>query len=265
MRDVIRPMIELNFGKDYAIPEFSFVIEEPVDVAAFGAGIEKLVKAGTKVSQDWVRGKIGAPAPKDGEELVVQHDPPKPEGPGSTPGPTKPVPAVVEEAIRALQRQFSTLLELVGAAIRASEQRSERALNERCDEIRDALAEVKRERASDIRRNATGFAEVWQAIKNNSANTSNLFTELDSMNTRWSTALTEGDATTRRELLMEMRAELGPIAEQLGSLHTFAIELAEVQKYQSVTLTQLLAERDASTEADLERDKRIQALESRHT
>lgn len=80
-RDLIRWLAVANFGPDIMVPEFRFVIEESVDIATFGAGIEKLVKAGTKLSQDWVRGRIGAPEPKEGEEILEPHapEPPEPE------------------------------------------------------------------------------------------------------------------------------------------------------------------------------------------
>lgn len=69
-RDLIRWMVILNFGPEIAIPEFRFVIEESVDIAAFGKGVKDLVTAGAKLPQNWVRARIGCPAPKGDEEIL---------------------------------------------------------------------------------------------------------------------------------------------------------------------------------------------------
>lgn len=70
-RDLVRPMIELNFGKDVVIPTFAFTLPDPVDIQQFGKGIKDLTAAGVKLSQSWVRSRIGAPEPKADEELLV--------------------------------------------------------------------------------------------------------------------------------------------------------------------------------------------------
>jgi phage gp29-like protein len=69
-RDLIRPMVEWNFGKGYAIPEFELSTQNPVDLASFASAIGQLVAAGADITQAWVRDQIGAPEPKEGEALL---------------------------------------------------------------------------------------------------------------------------------------------------------------------------------------------------
>lgn len=69
-RDLIRPMIEWNFGKGYAIPEFELSTQNPVDLASFSKAVKDLVDAGAEITQAWVRDQIGAPEPKEGEAML---------------------------------------------------------------------------------------------------------------------------------------------------------------------------------------------------
>lgn len=71
MRDLIRPMIALNFGNDVVVPTFAFTLPDPVDIQQFGQGIKALVEAGMKVEQSWVRSRIGAPEPKGDSDILV--------------------------------------------------------------------------------------------------------------------------------------------------------------------------------------------------
>lgn len=70
-RDVIRPLILLNFGKNVAIPDFEFVVSEPVDLPKFADGVQKLVNAGAKVTQTYVRDQTGMPEPTAKDELLT--------------------------------------------------------------------------------------------------------------------------------------------------------------------------------------------------
>jgi len=64
--------------------EFFFHTEDAVDLVAFAGAVDKLVKAGTKIPQAWVRDRAAIREPKEDEEILV---------------PTAPVPAEpVEEA-----------------------------------------------------------------------------------------------------------------------------------------------------------------------
>lgn len=69
-RDVIAPLTAMNFGPDVEVADFEFVLKEPVDLAAFGEGVAKLVSAGAKVTQAYVQTQTGMPAPKETDELL---------------------------------------------------------------------------------------------------------------------------------------------------------------------------------------------------
>lgn len=69
-RDVLAPMILLNFGDSAVVPEFQFVTQDKQDFKAFAEGVKSLKEAGTKIPQAWVREQAGIPEPQDGEELL---------------------------------------------------------------------------------------------------------------------------------------------------------------------------------------------------
>lgn len=73
-RDLVRPLIEMNFGRGVAVPEFRFVTKDPVDLKAFGEGIDKLVGAGAEIPQSYVRTTVGIPERKGDEPILA---PPK--------------------------------------------------------------------------------------------------------------------------------------------------------------------------------------------
>lgn len=68
-RDVIAPMIELNFD-DVIVPRFEFVTEDSVDLKAFSEAVAGLATAGVVIPAAWVREQAGIPEPKDGEETI---------------------------------------------------------------------------------------------------------------------------------------------------------------------------------------------------
>lgn len=68
---LIEPFIVLNFGPQEHYPRVEFPIEESTDVAAFCDGLAKLIPLGLKVSQPWVRKRLGAPEPEADEELLA--------------------------------------------------------------------------------------------------------------------------------------------------------------------------------------------------
>jgi phage gp29-like protein len=76
-RDIVRPMIELNFT-GVAVPQFEFLTQDPVDLKAFSEAVEKLVKSTLRVPTKWVYDNAGIPVPKEGEE-VIGGAPAKPE------------------------------------------------------------------------------------------------------------------------------------------------------------------------------------------
>lgn len=74
-RDLIAPLIRRNFGPDVAVPGFRFLTEEAVDLLNFSQGVRNLTQSGLRVPAAWVRDRVGAPEPKDGEECLGPPDP----------------------------------------------------------------------------------------------------------------------------------------------------------------------------------------------
>jgi len=79
-RDVIAPMVALNFGDTAPIPYFRLIVKDNVNLKAFAEGIDKLAGPNVRLrlAANWVRKQVGAPTPKDDEE-VVGVEPPDPE------------------------------------------------------------------------------------------------------------------------------------------------------------------------------------------
>jgi len=69
-RDVIMPLVELNFGKDVMVPGFHFVTEDVEDIGTFSRAVNALWQSGVTLSQPWIRDRIGAPEPEPGEETI---------------------------------------------------------------------------------------------------------------------------------------------------------------------------------------------------
>jgi phage gp29-like protein len=69
-RDVIRPMVQLNFGPNVRIPTFTFATQDALDLEAFSKGVKNLKEAGLRIPQSWVREEAGIPEPAEGEELL---------------------------------------------------------------------------------------------------------------------------------------------------------------------------------------------------
>lgn len=90
-RDLVRPVVDLNFGPQDTYPKIVMEIPDSVDLKALSEGITPLVDRGLKVGQAWIREKFGAPAPEDDEEILAPQatstppaatppaDPPEPE------------------------------------------------------------------------------------------------------------------------------------------------------------------------------------------
>lgn len=74
-RDLVRPLIELNFGPGSPIPIFRFVTEDAADFAAFAQALYVLAKkVGMKIPAAWAHDQLGIPKPEEGDELLGQSD-----------------------------------------------------------------------------------------------------------------------------------------------------------------------------------------------
>lgn len=95
-RDVIRPMIQLNFGSNFAIPTFRFLTDDSADLKAFSEGLKNLTGpqgAGLQVPAKWARGAAGIPEPEKDEELVgAPAEPEVPANDTTVTEPAKPAP-----------------------------------------------------------------------------------------------------------------------------------------------------------------------------
>lgn len=98
-RDLIAPIVRLNFGAEALIPAFHFITEDVPDLGGLARGVEGLVRAGLRIPATWVRDKIGMPEPVEGDEILTpqttsqpaQDDrPPEPEPTPGVQGPEPP-------------------------------------------------------------------------------------------------------------------------------------------------------------------------------
>lgn len=63
-RDLVRPLIDLNFGVQENYPELRIVVPEPEDTQLIVDALEKLVPLGLEVEQSVIRDKLGLPDPE---------------------------------------------------------------------------------------------------------------------------------------------------------------------------------------------------------
>lgn len=70
-RDLVRPLVDLNFGPQEAYPDVKIGRPEDIDVEKLVRNVAKLVPLGLKVGMATMRDKIGLPDPDDDEELLV--------------------------------------------------------------------------------------------------------------------------------------------------------------------------------------------------
>ncbi|MDR1646825.1 MAG: DUF935 domain-containing protein [Zoogloeaceae bacterium] len=69
-RDLIRPLVNLNFPGITDYPRYTLRVEEPEDMTALIDIVEKAVAMGQPVSQKWFSEKFGIPLPEAGEEIL---------------------------------------------------------------------------------------------------------------------------------------------------------------------------------------------------
>ena len=71
-RDIIRPLVEYNFGCDANIPFFTFDSKESEDLQSLVEVYIKLYQMGLKIPASHVYKKFNIPKPEDGEEILKQ-------------------------------------------------------------------------------------------------------------------------------------------------------------------------------------------------
>ncbi|MCR9077147.1 MAG: DUF935 domain-containing protein, partial [bacterium] len=70
-RDLVRPIVDLNFGPQETYPRIRMEIPDSTDLKALSEGLTPLVDRGLRVGQAWIREKFGAPRPDDDEEVLA--------------------------------------------------------------------------------------------------------------------------------------------------------------------------------------------------
>lgn len=73
-RDLIAPLVRMNFGNDADIPIFRFITTETEDMGSFAAGVSTLKSAGLRIPAAWVRDRVGMPQPDDDDEILGEPD-----------------------------------------------------------------------------------------------------------------------------------------------------------------------------------------------
>lgn len=73
-RFIVEPFVALNFGPNVPCPQFFYLTEDRVDMAAFSTAIEKLRTAGFRIPASYVSDQTGIPMPDDGEEVLGESD-----------------------------------------------------------------------------------------------------------------------------------------------------------------------------------------------
>lgn len=71
-RDLVEPMVRLNFGPTAPVPVFRLITAETADLKAFAEAIGLLVGKDVrmKISANWARDQLGIPHPEEDEELL---------------------------------------------------------------------------------------------------------------------------------------------------------------------------------------------------
>lgn len=85
-RDLVRPLVDLNYGPQKSYPVVRIGRPDEIDVEKFMTNVEKFVRLGGRVGQAEVRDRIGLTDPAKDEELLTAPKVAVP-GPGSERGP----------------------------------------------------------------------------------------------------------------------------------------------------------------------------------
>ncbi len=69
-RDLLTPMVRMNFGPAVKVPVLRFLTEDSIDLKAYAEAVELLQTAGLRIPASHVYDVTGIPAPKDGEDVL---------------------------------------------------------------------------------------------------------------------------------------------------------------------------------------------------
>lgn len=86
-RDLIRPWVDLTFGKQARYPKLVIARPEAEDLAALAQGLGPFIDRGMAVPTSWVRAKFGAPEPETGDQILRPTGQNAPAAPPAAPAP----------------------------------------------------------------------------------------------------------------------------------------------------------------------------------
>jgi len=69
-QDLIRPLVDFNFGPQASYPQFKIEYETPTDRQALALLIKTAGEAGIEIGQTWAQGQLGIPATEEGEKIL---------------------------------------------------------------------------------------------------------------------------------------------------------------------------------------------------
>lgn len=128
-RDLIRPLVVLNFGESQRIPYLRFDCEEAGDLEQLSTILAVLVeKTGLKIPTSYIYKKFGIPRPEDGEDVASPNAPAMPAWSGSPVAHKADIPinrqarvdalasAAISASASGFEAVFSPVLELVAGA-----------------------------------------------------------------------------------------------------------------------------------------------------
>jgi len=91
-RDLARPLVDLNLGPQARYPKIRLQIDEPEDLEALSAFLERMVPLGLEVEQSVIRDRAGLPDPGKGKDVKLLR-PSAQAAPNQPQKPDQPVPA----------------------------------------------------------------------------------------------------------------------------------------------------------------------------
>lgn len=148
-RDLIRPIVDLNYGPRQTYPRLRMEIPDSVDLKAFSEGLTPFIDRGLKISQGWVREKFGAPLPADDDELLTPTAPAAAPSPAPA-GPQPPDIATIRSSQEATEAD-AAIDELTEAALEDWEPLIQPLLAPLLEEI-EAAEDLDQVKAALVRR-----------------------------------------------------------------------------------------------------------------
>lgn len=148
MRDLVAPLVRLNFGDSVPLPRAYLQVEEPEDLSAEAEIVERLARAGVRLKAAEVRAFFGYSDPADGDEVV-----------GGQPAEAPTLPGQEGRQAAAIARAWSRCPEHGTHALAASGAAESRdVFDDEIDAVSDAWSAVAAELEQSFAEAADGAA-----------------------------------------------------------------------------------------------------------